>query len=317
MQLKASAPGSLMLLGEYAVLHGKHALVCAVDKRVTVILTPRTDNKIEIHSDIYGDYSTDLIELKIEKPFHFILNTLKLYQGRLRRGCNIEISSEFSDQIGLGSSAAVIVATIAALITWLDLRMSPLDLVRQGRNVVRQVQGIGSGADIAASVYGGIVGYQAQPLFAEKFSTMYPLTALYAGFKTTTIEAIQRVQHYFSDHTHLFRQISNSIGQCALEGIQVLGKQDWAKLGTIMNIQQGMMESLGVSTPLLRHMVDDLLKQKTILGAKISGSGFGDCVIGLGDLPIDYSYTHKDQGAKAVQRIPVTMSLQGVLCEKV
>ena len=36
MLFKASAPGSLMLLGEYAVLQGKSALVCAIDKRMMV-----------------------------------------------------------------------------------------------------------------------------------------------------------------------------------------------------------------------------------------------------------------------------------------
>ncbi len=36
MRLKASAPGSLMLLGEYGVLYGKHALVCAIDKRIVI-----------------------------------------------------------------------------------------------------------------------------------------------------------------------------------------------------------------------------------------------------------------------------------------
>lgn len=314
MQLKASAPGSLMLLGEYAVLYGKQALVCAVNKRIHVTLTPRLDDRIEIQSDLHGTYITTLSELSIEKPFHFVLGALKQYQTRLKRGCDIVITTEFSDQVGLGSSAAVTVATLAAMVTWLNIRMSPLDLVRQGRNVVRQIQGIGSGADIAASVFGGVVGYQAQPLSAEKFSVTYPLTALYAGFKTPTVEAIQRVQTDFAPHMNLFRQLHNSIGQCAIEGIQALRKEEWNKLGQIMNIQQGLMESLGVSLPLLQNMIRNLRDQQAILGAKISGAGLGDCVIGLGELPTHYTYTEEQQ---AVQRLSVEMTLQGVHCEKI
>jgi mevalonate kinase len=309
MQFKASAPGSLMLLGEYAVLYGKHALVCAVDKRIHVVLTPRNDERIDIRSDTLGHYTTNLHQLTIEKPFQFVLGTLKQYQAKLKRGCDIQISSDFSDKVGLGSSAAVTAATLAALVTWLNIRISPFDLIRQGRNIIRHVQGTGSGADIAASVYGGIVGYQAQPLSAEKFTSVHPLTVLYAGFKTPTVDAIKRVQEHFYEHPNLFRHITNSIGQCASDGIQLARKADWAKLGQVMNIQQGLMESLGVSTPLLREMAEDLRQQTGITGAKISGAGLGDCVVGLGPLPEHYTYQDK-------LRIPLSMTLQGVHCEK-
>lgn len=313
MQLKASAPGSLMLLGEYAVLHGKQAIVCAVNKRITVTLTPRQDERIEIQSALHGHYTTELTKIKIEKPFQFVLGALQQYQPKMKRGCDIEITSEFSDKVGLGSSAAVTVATLAALVTWLNIRISAIELVRQGRNVVRAVQGIGSGADIAASVYGGMVNYQSQPIMAEKFSTACPLTVLYAGFKTPTTDAIKHVQDYFATRPQLFRTLTNSIGQCAYEGMQQIRKEDWTQLGDIMNIQQGMMESLGVCTPLLRHMIDDLRKQPGITGAKISGSGLGDCVIGLGKLPESYTFTD----GQGVQRIPVEITQEGVHCEKI
>lgn len=313
MQIKASAPGSLMLLGEYAVLHGKQALVCAIDKRISVIITPRSDKQIDISSSLYGHYSTDLSRIKIEKPFHYVLGVLQHVQAKLRYGCHIEIVSEFSDRMGLGSSAAVTVATLAAFISWLNIKMSPLDLLRQARNVIRQVQGVGSGADIAASIYGGIVGYQTQPLFAEKLSSLHPLTVLYAGFKTPTAEAIKRVQQSFANYGNLFRHLANSIGQCATEGIQLVRKSEWHKLGDIMNIQQGLMESLGVGGAPLTDMVQDLRKQSGIIGAKISGSGLGDCVVGLGQLSEAYHYTGEHPG---IQNIAISMTAQGVLCEK-
>lgn len=314
MQVKASAPGSLMLLGEYAVLYGKRAIVCAVDKRITVTLTPRTDKLIEICSPTQGEYVTELHHIKIEKPFQYVLTALQLYENILKEGCNIYIESEFSDQIGLGSSAAVTIAVLAALVSWLNLHISPLDLVRQGRNVVRSVQNLGSGADVAASVFGGVVAYQTQPLFAEKFNTTQPLTALYSGYKTPTVDAVKRVQAYFSAHPNLFRTITNTIGQCAIEGIEQIRKENWTKFGEMMNIQQGLMESLGVSDLLLRDLVEDLRKQKDIYGAKISGAGLGDCVIGLGHQLSNYQY--KDTSAQ-VQLMPVQMTLQGVHCEKI
>lgn len=317
MQLKASAPGSLMLLGEYGVLHGKHALVCAVNKRITVMLTPRTDQIIEIQSSLHGHYSTEVGKITVEQPFQFVLGVLQQYANKMKMGCDINIVSDFSDKVGLGSSAAVTVATLAAVSNWLNIRMSNSEMVRQARTVVRSIQGVGSGADIAASVHGGIVGYQAQPLFMEKFTITHPITVLYSGYKTPTVDAIKRVQDNFTDHQGVFRQLCNAIGQCAIEGMQFVRAQDWAKFGKIMNMQQGMMESLGVSSKLLHDMVEDLRKQTGILGAKISGSGLGDCVIGLGKLPVQYTYICTGLITRGIQCIPIEMTLQGVHCEKV
>jgi mevalonate kinase len=59
-------------------------------------------------------------------------------------------------------------------------------------------------------------------------------------------------------------------------------------------------------------MADDLRAETSILGAKISGSGMGDCIVGLGEVPDSFTYENK-----SVQRIPVAMTLQGVQCEKI
>ncbi len=314
MLYKASAPGSVMLLGEYGVLFGKPALVCAVDKRIHVTLTPRHDTAINIYSEGMGTYSTDLNVLQIEKPFQFVLGAIKQYQTKLRLGCDIDIKSEFSDKIGLGSSAAVTVATLAAIVTWQDIRVSPIDLVRQGRSIIRQCQGLGSGADVAASVYGGVVYYLAQPLSAEKFGVKLPLSLYYTGFKTPTVEAVKRVQEHFINHPQVFKQLCASLGQCATDGMQLVRRNEWQRLGEVMNIQQGLMESLGVSMPIMHHMTGVLRKQTGIMGAKISGSGLGDCVVGLGVADENINFGSDYAG---IQPIPVEMTLHGVQGEKV
>lgn len=303
-----------MLLGEHAVLHGKHALVCAVDKRIIVTITPRKDDVIFIKSDSLGKYTTQLSHIQIEKPFQFVLGAIRQYDAIMQTGCDILIESEFSHKVGLGSSAAVTVATLAALAKWLKIKIATQDLVRQGRKIIRNIQGVGSGADVAASVYGGIIGYHPQPLSIEKFSSTYPLTVLYSGKKTPTPDVIKYVQDKFAAYPTIFRSMINSIGQCAFEGMQLVRKEKWADLGQVMTMQQGLMESLGVSDLLLRYMLEDLRNKSDILGCKISGSGLGDCIVGLGQLPVKETYIGERNG---IQRIFVEITLQGVHCEKI
>lgn len=309
---KASAPGSLMLLGEYAVLHGHAALVCAVDKRITVKLTPRDDTQVELISTL-GTYQTDITQLEITPPFRFVLAVLKKYQKRLKRGCWIVIESEFSDQVGLGSSAAVTVATLSAVAAWLSLTYSPIQLTRHARSIVQSVQGLGSGADVAACVLGGIVAYRMQPLFMKCISDSHPITVIYSGSKTPTVEAVTRVKNLFSAYPKLFKQLLQSIGDCAEQGIVAVNRKNWGELGKIMSIQQGLMHALGVNTPLLNSITEELKTNSSILGVKISGSGLGDCVVALGSLKDNYKSYYSNQG---VQRLDVGIATEGVRCEK-
>lgn len=314
MLFKASAPGSMMLFGEYAVLHDKPALACAIDKRVEVTLTPREDDLIRIDSDRMGQMQVFLSDLSVERPFQFILAAIMQVRSRLKSGFDLKITSDFSHQVGFGSSAAVTVATLAVLIQWLNIRLGQLDFIRVGRQVVRDVQGSGSGTDIAASVTGGVVLFQTQPFSVEKFAVTLPLLAFYTGFKTPTPEAIQRVQQRFAPYPHLYRHLTQCIAQCVMDAAAAIRQHDFRRLGELMTIHQGFHEALGVSMPVIHHLIDALIIQPTVMGVKISGSGLGDCVVALGRL--DRELNLQALGP-SVSKLSVQVSMEGVQCEKI
>ena len=309
---KSSTPGSLMLLGEHAVLHGQHALVCAIDKRMTVTLTPRNDKKIILESAL-GQYETTLSNLKVIAPFQFVLATLNFFKKNMKQGCHLKIESEFSETVGFASSAAVTVGTLSALSHWRGLFFSEEDLIKFARRIVRYVQGTGSGADCAACVMGGVVLYRMKPFLAEKFSATYPITVVYSGIKTPTVDVIAQVKNNFADLPEIFRQLCKSINQCTLDGVLALRENNWQKLGRIFNIQQGLMESLGVSTPTIHEIITMLRQQSTISGAKISGSGLGDCMFAIGTSSA-HDFSKLGSGVKPMN---VNMTTRGVYCEQI
>lgn len=299
MWFKASSPGSLMLLGEHAVLHRKHALVCAIDKRMHVALTPRADKKILLSSAL-GEYQVEISKIKIAPPFQFVLATLKYLKKSLPSGCEITIESEFSDKMGFASSAAVTVAVLSALHAWVDLPVTPEDLIKHARRIVRSVQGLGSGADVAACVLGGMVAYRSESFWAEKLPHIHPIAVQYVGYKTPTVEVIHHVKNTFASDPLLLKKICEAIDHCALQGIQAVRNAEWQLLGNAMNIQQGLMEALGVNTPELSALILKLRKEKNILGAKISGSGLGDCVVGLGEISNSLPVAITSRGVEVV-----------------
>lgn len=295
---KARAPGSMMLLGEYGVLQGKFALVCAIERFMTVTLIPRHDQTISIRSSL-GDYQVELPQLEIVKPFQFVLSVLKKFKNKLSHGCNIIIETEFSDQMGFASSAAVTVATLMTISAWLEIPYSSDELIKLARDVIRNVQGLGSGADVAACVLGGMVAYRAKPYFVEKYNDLPDITAVYSGHKTPTADVVKLVEKKFSFFPELFQQICNCIDHCARRGIQAVKEKNWPLLGHVMTVQQGLMDALGVNTPILNNIIHELRALPEVLGAKISGSGLGDCVIALG------------------KKSDIKITLQGAYCEKI
>ena len=280
--VKASAPGSLMLMGEHAVLRGQPAIVCAINKRMKIELTPRADRAVRLHSAL-GEHDTTLDELAPNESFRFVLGAIRACREDVRQGFELDIRSGMSHQMGLGSSAAVTVATLAALAGAQGKEPAPGYLLEAGTRIIRKVQGgMGSGADVAASAYGGCLRFQADSLEVVKLPKAPPLTVLYSGSKTPTPEVIAIVEENRKQQPELFDKLEALIGDVVQRAFAAAARADWPALGELMNINQGLMDALGVNNAALAALVYALREDPHIHGSKISGSGLGDCVVGLG-----------------------------------
>lgn len=183
MKLRASAPGKLVLLGEYAVLEGAPALVVAVDRRAVVEVCPAEGDYNTIKApevwptpeafSLAHDGSPHWLNPHPQLPAAMSLVTEVIRRMALRGwlpkwpfDLALDSASFFENRngdrskLGLGSSAAVTVAMASALrassgtMSVLEYRDAWLNELR---GIHRGLQGgRGSGADIAAAVYGGI-----------------------------------------------------------------------------------------------------------------------------------------------------------------
>lgn len=277
-----SVPGSLMLMGEHAVLRGYSSLVAAVDKRITVTATPIANRNIHITSAL-GKVTWSLDALPVTDPtFKFMLAAIQALAARLTCGYDLIIDASFSDQLGLGSSAAVVVGTLAVLNYASQKKiMAPMDLLVMARRVIQQVQGFGSGADAAASIFGGVV-LHTPDCTTEMIARSLPWVVVYSGSKEKTTQVVKKVNARVSAQPQLMKTIFDAMQQGIIEAVKAIKAQDWAAMGQVMNAQQGLMNALGVSNVTLESLIATLRQAPGIWGAKISGSGLGDCVVAVG-----------------------------------
>ncbi len=281
--IEVSAPGSLMLCGEHAVLHGQTAIACAVNKRINVKLVPRNDDTFVIHSAI-GTYQGEVKEPKIDSRFLFIIEAVKLLQPS--GGFELDIISEFSHQVGLGSSAAVTVAVCTALSLFNGEDPCNERLFDIALQCVLNIQGKGSGSDLAASVYGGIVSLkvteESQREVGKLNCELPPLGLYYCGYKMKTPAVIELVNQKCSQAPALYRSLYKLMGETSLQATVAICANNWTKTGQLFNFYQGLMDALGVNDSTLAQIIYSLRQDPEVYGSKISGSGLGDCVISLG-----------------------------------
>lgn len=290
--VKASAPGSIMLFGEHAILAGFKAIAMAINQRMSVTISLRNDNLIKINSDTLGDYATDLTTLSTVKPFQFVLQTLLFYKSQLNHGLDITITSPMDHTKGFGTSAAVTVACVAALEYLLNEQQDKHVIFLNSREIIQQVQGRGSGTDALASTMGGIVSYVMEPLDYHVYPVNLPVSLIYCGYKTPTPEVIKVVEALKQREPErvvgIFREMNRICGE--VEGLlHQLGEASLAptnilsRIGALMNEHHQYQKQLGVSDDTIESIITEYQKNN-VYGAKISGSGLGDCVVVLGDI---------------------------------
>jgi len=307
-----------MILGEHSVVYGQPALACALNQFVTINWQVRQDSAINIYSAL-GEHHTQLDNITLHPKLTFVIATLQAFQNHLTYGLDIQVESEFSSTIGLGSSAAVLAAMLSGLNTICKTDFNLIQLFEIGHRVIIDLQGRGSGTDLAASLSGGTLFFQpktdSQPLPSiQKLNIQLPLVLIYAGYKTPTSEVLKQVAIAWQNKPNELEMLYRSMSQVTKRAFQALQNQEFEPFYQACRDYQTLMDKLGVNDETIQKIIDALSQCETIHCAKISGSGLGDCVLGIGDL--DDCSSQALSELAAYQSIAIKVSNTGAKTER-
>ncbi len=166
-----SAPGKVVVCGEYAVLDGAPAISIAVDRRASAQVRTASGASCSVTAPGYRQEPAYFAVRQGEirwaakaEPVPVVENAWHLAAIDLGSAVDIVLDTEaFTDpatgqKLGLGSSAAVTVALLQALRKYTD---SEFDIFRLAVDVHQKLQGArGSGVDVATSIHGGLLEYR-------------------------------------------------------------------------------------------------------------------------------------------------------------
>ena len=261
MKSKSSVHGKLMLFGEHAVIYGYPCIVMTVLPRVYVEVE-KTSGPLKIEAPQVKD------TIFVEEAVKQFCEKYKVDNKIL-----IKTYSDFSSEFGFGSSSAVTVATIRALSKLYKINISKKEIFDLGYKVVLNIQGVGSGFDIASATFGGTLYFVTAGKIIETLSVKYvPLVIGYSGTKASTTKIVKDLKPNF--------KIFNDIKKIVEEAKISLVNSDWKRTGELMNQNHKLLQELGVSTEKLDNMCFSAVSAGAY-GAKLSGAGGGDCMIAL------------------------------------
>ncbi|MDF2790041.1 MAG: phosphomevalonate kinase, partial [Neobacillus sp.] len=172
---RVTVPGKLVIAGEYAVLEpNQQAIVMAINRYITATIEPSGQNMLSLPQlgldHITWEESGNKVQFSVTDPrLQFVQNSIAIVNQFLLENSitlqsfHLTIKSGLDDpetgrKYGLGSSAAVVVAAISAILSLHSVEKFPptLDQVFKLAAIAHlKTQKNGSGADIAASTFGG------------------------------------------------------------------------------------------------------------------------------------------------------------------
>ncbi len=292
----ASAPGKLILFGEHAVVFGEPALSIAINLRTEVYARPSDEWRADGGS--------------LDDPKYRYLKSAARH-GWTGGPLWIEVRSMIPTGAGLGSSAAVTVASLAAFRALRGAAVDPAATARDAFEVEHEVQGRASPIDTSTAAAGG--GVLVRPtegdglLWTIRRDTrqwclhrcpLPPLTFVVGstGISAATGPLVAGVKERV-DASPQAAEMVQEIGRITLDGLAALRAKDLETAGRLMNRNHELLNALGVGHPSLDRLV--AAARRHSYGAKLTGAGGGGSMFALTDAPEKVAADIRAAGGKA------------------
>lgn len=274
--------GKVILLGEHAVVYGSHAIAAPISLAMQAKVWD-SDNGIHLLIPRWG------VEEKIQKGAdhkYSIYKSLDMIFEKLGiqdRSIKIEVIPHVPRAMGLGGSAALAVAIIRALDAHFKLKLSDEEINQLSYESEMLAHGNASGIDNTLATYGKFSLFKRgkPPEYKEvKVKEPIPIVIGLSGVESLTAKMVSNVKNAWEKNKSLYNRIFDEIDGLTLPAVKAIENNDLAQLGELMNINQGLLNALQVSSRELEDLIE-ISRRNGAVGAKLTGSGGGGAMVAI------------------------------------
>ncbi len=279
----ASAPGKTILFGEHFVVAGEPAIAVAVGLRARVEAVAGGDEIYVVSRNLSAEARFPL-EGGGEGPLLPVAVAAReaLREAGANTGVHIVIDSEIPPAAGMGSSAAVAVATVAAVAAAAGSVLPAERVSELAYRAEEVVHGRPSGIDNTVSALGGAILYR-RDAGARRLNVDFGgvrLVLADTGLPRSTGAMVRKVLALREAYPEILGHVYSAAGVLAKRAAELLEKGDYESVGRLMDVNQGLLAAIGVSTLEIEELVY-AAREAGALGAKLTGAGGGGFVVAL------------------------------------
>jgi mevalonate kinase len=278
----ASAPGKIILFGEHAVVYGRPALAIPVTQvHADVEVEGSSRGGIWLDAPDIGLHA-ELSSLPADHPLASIIHKLFFALGvNPFPNFAIQISSTIPVASGLGSGAAVSVAMIRAVSSFLGKSLTDEQVNQLCFEIEKLHHGTPSGIDNTVVTYAMPVYFvRGSPMETFKVGIPFRIVIGNTGVPAPTKESVADVRKAWEADKPKWEKVFDEVGAIAKKARERIETGDLQALGELMDQNHGLLQKMTVSSPQLDHLVI-AARQAGALGAKLSGGGRGGNIIAL------------------------------------
>ena len=257
------AAGKVILLGEHAVVYGKHAVALPIPNAVTATVTDADSGESRY----------------VSKLLAFVKEQL----GIENDPSGIDVRSSLPPGMGLGVSAAMAVAVVRALSRSLKLDLDDDAVNKIAFECEKIAHGTPSGIDNSIATFAAPMLFSNETELAiEKLAldSPPPVIIAFSSQRGSTLEQVSGVRTRYDAQTKHYSGIFAEVDALSLSAAEALTSGNYEKVGSLMNICHGLLNAIGVSTPELERMVS-IARAAGASGAKLTGSGGGGSIVAM------------------------------------
>lgn len=273
------AHSKLILVGEHAVVHGQPAI--AIPFPLIGV-----ESSVESHvGDVYLDSSlysgpVDLAPKHLSGVVHTVKRTFELLKIPFK-DILIRVQSSIPPGKGLGSSASVAISIAKALFKYVNQTYTNEQLLYLANISETYAHGAPSGIDPLTITSKSPIWYMKDaPIDYIMPKGEFHFVVADSGEEADTKTAVSTVSSLLKATPQKIYNKIERIGEITHEVRDALEKASKSMLGTLLDEAQKNLEAIGVSNETLNNLIN-FVKEQGALGAKLTGSGNGGCIIAL------------------------------------
>jgi mevalonate kinase len=286
--MTGSAFGKVILLGEHAVVYGVPAIVVGIDRGATARATSGDVDvpvgRSELVLSAGGREQTLSVRAEESSDVAQAFSALLEACG-VSSAVRVEAAAELPAAAGLGCSAALGVAIVRAIDAWRGKAPAlPNDTIERAMAWEKVFHGNPSGVDATAATRGGCLLYERSHggVHLQEMNLHGPLVLAvgHTGLPSTTRAMVEHVAKLRERKADIVERSFEGIRSLVANARLALEADDHVGLGRLMDLNQMILSGLMLSTEEIESMCR-LAREGGALGAKLTGSGGGGCVVAL------------------------------------